>query len=124
MEKMPHIKPVYLICLIVLLFFGCSKKNSADEDRTATTVSDSMVVSKSAGDIGMSIYKSKCAACHGDDGAAGIAGATNLQISQLTEEAIQLTIANGRGRMPSFGAGIPENEIKVVAAYVKTLKNK
>lgn len=121
---MSHLKSLCLISLVVFLFFCCSGKNSAEEDQTVTTGSDSVVTQESAGDIGLSIYKSKCAACHGGDGAAGIAGATNLQTSQVTVEAIQQTIANGRGRMPSFRTSISEGEIKYVAAYVRTLKNK
>jgi mono/diheme cytochrome c family protein len=124
MRRTMRIETLCRIFLMVLIFFCCSKKNSADEDQTVTPGSDSAVALKSTEDIGLSIYKNKCTACHGNDGAAGIAGATNLQTSQLTEEGIQHTISNGRGRMPSFRANISESEIKYVAAYVRNLKNK
>jgi mono/diheme cytochrome c family protein len=122
MRRKLRMESLCLIFLMALIFFCCSKKNSAEEDQTVTTGPDSIVAPKSAADIGLSIYKSKCAACHGDDGAAGIAGATNLQTSQLTDEAIRQTIANGRGIMPSFRANISESEIKYVVAYVRNLK--
>ena len=88
---------------------------SAQEKRGATTV-----------------FKSKCATCHGKDGRAKtfkakFNGARNLADSSwqesVTDERIFNSIANGRGRkMPAFGEKLSQAEIESLVAHVRGFK--
>jgi cytochrome c553 len=68
------------------------------------------------------VYESKCAACHGSDGQAGIANAANLQTSQSDSLYVISTILNGKGAMPSFKNGLSETEIQKLVSYVYGLR--
>lgn len=68
------------------------------------------------------IFVQQCATCHGEDGAKGISGATNLTESQLSLNDRKEVIANGRGLMPAFGEQLSEQELDELAAYTMTLK--
>lgn len=67
------------------------------------------------------LYTSYCIACHGADGAAMVAGASNLQTSKLTESEVADILLKGRNRMQSF-AKVPEADRKLLVAHVLTLR--
>jgi mono/diheme cytochrome c family protein len=77
-----------------------------------------------AADDGAAIYKSKCAACHGADGAGKVGPAvkgTSLSADQITE----LLTKGATGKKAPHGkavAGLTDDQAKAVAAYVTTLK--
>jgi len=77
-----------------------------------------------AADDGAAIYKSKCAACHGPDGAGKVGPAvkgTSLSDAQITD----LLTKGATGKKAPHGkavAGLTEDQAKAVAAYVKSLK--
>ena len=83
----------------------------------------------SAGDEtdGKSIYASKCARCHGVDGTpkkfAKQSHAFNDDTWQKETPISELeqVISEGRGRMPSYQKRLTPEQIKLVAAYLKTL---
>ena len=77
-----------------------------------------------AAEDGAAIYKSKCAACHGADGAGKVGPAvkgtsmTDAQIDELlTKGAAGKKAPHGKGV-----AGLTEDQAKAVSAYVKGLK--
>jgi mono/diheme cytochrome c family protein len=75
------------------------------------------------------LYKSKCAACHGPDG-AGSAMGTKMGAHDFTTAAVQgmsdadLTdiITNGKNKMPKYGASLKPPDIKGLVAYIRTFK--
>ena len=75
------------------------------------------------------LYKSKCATCHGADGAGSAVG-TKMGAHDLTAAAVQgmsdteLTdiITNGKNKMPKYGASLKPEDIKGVVAYIRTFK--
>jgi mono/diheme cytochrome c family protein len=77
---------------------------------------------------GATIFKRNCERCHGADGKGTTSAHTpnftdaNVQAS-LTDEQIQLTITKGRPGtiMPSWSDKLSEQDIKIVAAYVRSL---
>ena len=77
---------------------------------------------------GKALYASKCAMCHGADGVAkkmaeGSANLNNPDWQKKTEAAaIEKDIHAGKGKMPKFEGKLTEEQIKAIAAYVKTLK--
>jgi mono/diheme cytochrome c family protein len=68
------------------------------------------------------IYRQKCALCHGNDGAAGIAGATDLSKSTLSPEERVAVIAAGRGNMMPFRELLSTEEMVSVANYLDKLR--
>ena len=66
---------------------------------------------------GKEIYEAKCMVCHGGDGKAGLSGASDLSITQLSTDSIKSVILNGRNTMVKVP--ISEEQAAAVAAYVE-----
>ena len=77
-----------------------------------------------AGNNGQEIYSANCSRCHGDDGKAGITGASDLSLIQLDNAGIEEIIKNGKGAMTGFVGALSEEQIKAVVEYVLLLKSK
>jgi mono/diheme cytochrome c family protein len=79
-----------------------------------------------AQDSGATIYKSKCASCHGRDG--GGEPGPNLKMTKLSEDDIFLLLSKGDNshKMPHDKAmsGLKDDQISTVARYVKSLSPK
>jgi mono/diheme cytochrome c family protein len=98
---------------------------------TVTAIAVVFVLSLSAQAQGASetLYKSKCAACHGADGTGSSMG-TKMGAHDLATAAVQgmsdaeLTdiITNGKNKMPKYGASLKPEGIKGLVAYIRTLK--
>jgi mono/diheme cytochrome c family protein len=73
---------------------------------------------------GKAIFTSYCAACHGQDGKLGLAGAKNLTTSTLTDEEVVNIITNGKNAMSPYKKVLNAEEIDAVAAYVKVFRGK
>jgi len=77
---------------------------------------------------GKALYDAKCAMCHGKDGVAKpmAKGSANLNDAKWQEatkvEAIETVITDGKGKMKGYKDKMSAEEIKAVAAYVKTIK--
>ena len=77
---------------------------------------------------GKALYEGKCAMCHGKDGVAKAVakGSANLNDAKWQEatklEGIETVITDGKGKMKGYKDKMAADEIKAVAAYVKTLK--
>lgn len=85
-----------------------------------------------AGDDGAGIYKAKCAACHGADGAGKPAAKIPSLVSDDAKKAsdAELTdmVANGgkdKKAMHAFSAkGLAPDQVKMVIAYVRDMQKK
>jgi mono/diheme cytochrome c family protein len=69
-------------------------------------------------------FKSKCAACHGNDGKgtspmAQKLGVKDLTATKLSAAEIEKVIAGGKGKMTPFKGKISDAEIKGLAEWVK-----
>jgi cytochrome c6 len=77
---------------------------------------------------GKALYASKCAMCHGADGVAKkmAEGSGNFNDPEWQKktpvETIEKNIHAGKNKMPKFEGKLTEEQIKAIAAYVKTLK--
>jgi cytochrome c6 len=77
---------------------------------------------------GKALFDAKCAMCHGKDGVAKpmAKGSANLNDAKWQEatkvEAIETVITDGKGKMKGYKDKMAADEIKAVAAYVKTIK--
>ena len=71
---------------------------------------------------GQKIYSDNCSKCHGDDGKAGILGATDLSASTADAAAKTAVVKNGRNTMPAFSGQLSDQQIDAVVGYIETLK--
>ena len=77
---------------------------------------------------GKALYEGKCAMCHGKDGVAkavakGSANLNDAKWQTATKvEAIETVITDGKGKLKGYKDKMSAEEIKAVAAYVKTIK--
>jgi len=75
---------------------------------------------------GKIIYETKCAQCHGKDGVAKPPGKESKNFndpafqSAWTEESIAKITAEGKGKMPGYRSRLSPEELRAVAAHVKT----
>lgn len=77
---------------------------------------------------GRALYERDCAMCHGIDGAASRIGRGAVDLNdpdwqqRTSVDQIERVISEGRGQMPAWKNRFSEEEIRAVAAYVKSLK--
>jgi cytochrome c6 len=76
-------------------------------------------------------FQTKCAMCHGPDGAGSEAG-KSLNVPDLRSEAVQTlpdaeltkTISDGKGGMPPFKSSLSEAQIHALVKYARSLRQK
>ena len=75
---------------------------------------------------GEALYKQHCAKCHGEAGVSKMGMIPNVKETQLSAEQIMETIKKGRstGRPMSMPpvAGLSDDDVAAIAAYVDKLK--
>ena len=73
---------------------------------------------------GAQLYQENCVICHGDDGKAGISGATDLSESKMSDDSIKYYILQGKKSMPPFSFLFEkDNEaLNDVVTHVKELR--
>jgi mono/diheme cytochrome c family protein len=81
---------------------------------------------------GVALYKTKCAMCHGPDGAGKTPAGQKLNVRDLHSPEVQkqsdsdlaLVIGQGKSKMPAFGKTLNENQIKSLVAQIRELGKK
>lgn len=76
-------------------------------------------------------FQSKCAMCHGPDGAGSEVG-KSMNVPDLRSPVVQKlpnaqlaqVIADGKGGMPSFKSSLSEDEIHALVAHIRSLHQK
>src|SRR5262250_691016 len=83
-------------------------------------------ISAWAAEDGAALYKSKCAMCHGPDGAGKEGKVPALKGTSLTDAQIVAVLTKGAPdkKAPHNAAakGVNEEQAKAIATYVKSLK--
>jgi cytochrome c6 len=82
------------------------------------------------GPDGSAIYKSKCAMCHGPDGAGQTTMGKNLKLRDMRSAEVQKQtdaelgkwIADGKGKMPSYKGKLTPTDIDALVGFIRTLK--
>ena len=85
-----------------------------------------------AADSGESVYKAKCASCHGPDGKGQTAIGKRLNLKDLTSGDVQnkhdselkLIIQDGKGKMPAYKGKLTDEQIESLVTYLRALKQK
>jgi cytochrome c6 len=76
-------------------------------------------------------FRTKCAVCHGQDGAGSTVGKSmnvpdlrSLAVQKLPDAELAQIISNGKGGMPSFKSSLSEDQIHSMVSYVRSLHPK
>lgn len=85
-----------------------------------------------ADDASAALYKSKCAGCHGPDGAGQTSAGKALKVGDFHDPEVQkmsdadltTVLSMGKGKMPAYGKMLKPEEIKGLVAYVRELGGK
>jgi mono/diheme cytochrome c family protein len=79
-----------------------------------------------------SVFKTKCAACHGADGKGdtpiakklGVRDFASPEVQKETDEDLFNVTQKGRNKMPAFGSSLKDPQIKDLVAYIRELSKK
>ena len=82
-----------------------------------------------ADDAAANLFKTKCASCHGPDGAGKTPAGTLMKVRDLRSDEVQkqsdsdlvLVVTKGKNKMPAFGGKLQKEEIDQLVAYVRGL---
>ncbi len=80
---------------------------------------------------GETLFKTKCAACHGPDGKGEVAMGKTMKVKDFASEEVQKmsdtdlsdAITKGKGKMPAYEALTPD-QVKDLVGYVRTFGKK
>jgi mono/diheme cytochrome c family protein len=90
-----------------------------------------------AAEAGQRPYNAKCASCHGKDGKGQTESGQKKHVKDLTDPKVQAALKDAdlikgitdgieetpdHGKMPGYKDKLSDDEIKAVAAYVRTFK--
>ena len=81
-------------------------------------------------DSGADIYKTKCAACHGSNGAGDTMLGKNMKLRALgspdvqrqSDQELANIISRGKNRMPAYDRKLSRDQIAAVVQYIRSLK--
>ena len=76
---------------------------------------------------GTAVYKAKCLACHGADGAKvmpamGVKPLNTPAVKAMGAAGVTNLVTKGQGKMPAFAGKLSDEEISAAVAFVLTLK--
>lgn len=100
-----------LVLAVGTAVYSCSGSGTSGVETDMNTTND-----------GAQLYSDNCVVCHGTDGKAGMAGATDLSVSVLSHENALSVITNGRNTMRAFGSQFTKEEIEAIAKHVESLR--
>mgnify|MGYP002624330755 CR=1 FL=1 len=91
-----------LVAVLVFLLVGCTGRPPPDA-------------------TGEEIYLQLCSNCHGENlgGGLGPALGPGSNASDQPDEFLEVTILNGRGRMPSFSASLDDEQLGRLIGYLR-----
>jgi cytochrome c6 len=91
---------------------------------TVLVVILSISVSAHAQGDAAALYKSKCAMCHGADGAKAAGhDLASAEVQKKSDADLTAVIADGKPpKMPKYGDKLKPEEIKGLVDYIRTLK--
>lgn len=74
---------------------------------------------------GEEIYTQLCARCHGADLSGGIAPALGpgSPSAEESDEFLEFSIMNGRGRMPSFSSTLDDAQLDRLVSYIREVQD-
>ena len=96
---------------------------------TAVAVMSILSSSAHAQNAAESLYKSRCAGCHGVDGTGSATGKKmgahdfiTAELQGMSDAELATIITNGKNKMPAYGKSLKVEDIQGLVAYIRTLK--
>ena len=79
-----------------------------------------------AADEAATLYKSKCAMCHGPDGKGKLAGTkdfSSAEVQKMSDAELDATITNGKPpKMPAYKGKLTDAQIKGLVKQIRAFK--
>lgn len=83
-----------------------------------------------AADTGADLFATKCASCHGKDGAGATPMGKNLKLKDLGSAEVQkqsdaelkTIIEKGKGKMPAYGTKLSSTQVDEAVKHIRSLK--
>jgi len=100
--------------------------------RATAVIAVTLLVSASTfADSGADVYKMRCSACHGANGAGQTMIGKNLKLRSLaspevqnqTDDQLAAVTSQGRNKMPAYDRKLSKEQIAAVVKYIRSLKN-
>jgi mono/diheme cytochrome c family protein len=75
---------------------------------------------------GEEIYLQLCSNCHGDDLAGGIGPNLGMgsKSAEQPDEFLEISILQGRGRMPSFQSSLNDEQLDRLISHIRTVQDR
>ena len=81
-------------------------------------------------DKSASLYKAKCAVCHGAAGkgdspagkSMGVVSFSDPKVAGKSDAELKEAIEKGKNKMPAYGKSLKSDEIQGLVAYIRSLK--
>jgi len=77
------------------------------------------------------MFRTKCAMCHGQDGAGSAVGKSmnvpdlrSPVVQKLPDAELAQIISNGKGGMPSFKSSLSDDQIRALVTHIRSLHQK
>ena len=78
------------------------------------------------------LFKTKCAACHGADGkgetpmgkANKLRDLGSADVQKQSDDELATIITAGKGKMPAYGKSLKPEQVKELVAYIRSLAKK
>jgi cytochrome c6 len=94
------------------------------------TLSVLLVNQTNADDKSASLYKAKCAVCHGASGkgdspagkSMGVMSFADPKVAGKSDAELKDAIEKGKNKMPAYGKTLKPDEIQGLMAYIRSLK--
>jgi mono/diheme cytochrome c family protein len=79
---------------------------------------------------GESLYKTKCAVCHGPDGKGetSVGKANKMrdlgspEVQKQSDDELSGIVTSGKGKMPAYGKSLKPEQIKELVTYIRSFK--
>ncbi|HVB87884.1 MAG TPA: cytochrome c [Candidatus Dormibacteraeota bacterium] len=110
------------------------KKSAARINRTILSVvaASFLLAAPAFGQGGASVFKSRCAGCHGADGKGdtGIGKSMHMrslassEVQKQSDKELTTIISDGKGAMPAYKDKLSGSEIKGLVSYIREFGKK
>lgn len=108
--------------LVVVPGFAGAADDPPEQQKTAANAAPAATVSAAEVSEAKAIFAAQCGWCHGNYGMTADKG-PRLAGTEMTEQEVEERIHNGKpGYMPSFKKFLNDQQIALMARYIKSLK--
>jgi mono/diheme cytochrome c family protein len=98
---------VAVVAFFALMASGCAQEIGLPDDADAELIN------------GQTVFRARCAQCHGVDGGGGIGLSLRAIEDRLTDVEQRSVVVDGRKAMPSFRFTLSESDIEAVVRYTR-----